>query len=376
MIKVAFATKIIEKLMEYTSYNIAIMDEQGIIIASSDKRKIGSFHEIAYRIITQKIPQFEVSENDDYLGVRNGVNLALMYKNKIVGVLGVTGIPETVKSVALIIKMTVETLFEYEMSQETLARYLNLESYFINRLLYEEEVDKKELSGLAEQLGYKDDMIRVPILFKMDIQTVPEILLRKIKEGVLYSKQDIFAITKDKHIIIFKSIPKTGEKFFVTCKYLIEEYLDKLTKFVEKENCQCIFYVGSMQDNFSDCQMSYHHCVWLENNIDTNDSIVYFYNYVSTYLRGKIPVIETHGVFGLFEKLWTDNTAKNYAEIAGALLNNNYNLVLASKELYIHKNTLIFQLGKIKEELGINPLQNIKDRKFMNYLYYYFSDKK
>ena len=376
MIKTAFAAKIIEKLAEYTSYNINIMDEQGIIIASRDKSRIGAFHEIAYIIVTQKTPQIEVTEDDDYLGVRNGVNLALLYKNKIVGVLGITGPPEEVKSVALIIKMTVETMLEYEMLKETGVQRQDLESRFIHRLLYEEDVDKKELSGLAEQLGYKDDNIRVPILCKMDIQIVPEILLKKIKEGSLYTKQDIAAITEDKNIIIFKSMPKAGQKFFVEYKCLIEEYLNKLNKFMEIENYPCIFYIGSMQDNLSSYRMSYHHCVWLENNSDTSDRIVYFYNYASQYLRRKIPAIESYRVFGLFEKFWSDNLSKSYFEVVGALLNNNYNLVLASKELYIHKNTLIFQLGKIKEELGMNPLQNIQDRKFMNYLYYYFYDKK
>ena len=55
---------------------------------------------------------------------------------------------------------------------------------------------------------------------------------------------------------------------------------------------------------------------------------------------------------------------------------SNYNLVATSKELFIHKNTLIFRLEKIKEEMDMDPLHDIQARKFMNYLYYYFKARK
>ena len=62
---------------------------------------------------------------------------------------------------------------------------------------------------------------------------------------------------------------------------------------------------------------------------------------------------------------------ESYGEIVGILERNNYNLVASSKELYIHKNTLIFRLNKIRDFLGLNPIQNAGDRAFMDFLSYY-----
>ena len=52
MLDKEFATKFIERVTRYTDFNVNIMDERGIIIASRDKKRIGQYHEIAYRLIT------------------------------------------------------------------------------------------------------------------------------------------------------------------------------------------------------------------------------------------------------------------------------------------------------------------------------------
>ena len=51
MINRDIAEKFIKQVTEYTSYNVNIMDEEGVIIASRDPERIGQYHEIAYRIV-------------------------------------------------------------------------------------------------------------------------------------------------------------------------------------------------------------------------------------------------------------------------------------------------------------------------------------
>ena len=51
MISKLLAEKFIEQVTEYTSYNVNIMDEDGVIIASRNSERVGQYHEIAYRIV-------------------------------------------------------------------------------------------------------------------------------------------------------------------------------------------------------------------------------------------------------------------------------------------------------------------------------------
>lgn len=49
MIDRLFAERLIDKISQFTEYNINVMDEDGIIIASRMKERVGTFHEVAYQ---------------------------------------------------------------------------------------------------------------------------------------------------------------------------------------------------------------------------------------------------------------------------------------------------------------------------------------
>ena len=52
MIELDLAQKFIEQVTQYTDYNINIRNEKGVIIASRDPKRVGTFHEVAYYIVT------------------------------------------------------------------------------------------------------------------------------------------------------------------------------------------------------------------------------------------------------------------------------------------------------------------------------------
>ena len=47
VLDVELAEKIIDKLADCTDYNVNIMNDKGIIVASKDKSRVGTFHEVA-----------------------------------------------------------------------------------------------------------------------------------------------------------------------------------------------------------------------------------------------------------------------------------------------------------------------------------------
>ena len=152
MFDVEIARKFIERLTTYTSYNVNIMNERGIIIASRNPERVGTFHEIAYDIITQNKPMIEVTTADEFLGVQPGVNLLLLHEGKGVGVIGVTGNPAEVKSIAMIIKMSMESMLEYEHEKELSSRRRNQKEKFAYQLIYENNPDIQSLRLLAQKL--------------------------------------------------------------------------------------------------------------------------------------------------------------------------------------------------------------------------------
>ena len=70
MINANLAKKFVERIAKYTDYNINIMNDQGIIIASRNPERIGSFHETAYNMIRFNLEISSVSNGDALLGVQ------------------------------------------------------------------------------------------------------------------------------------------------------------------------------------------------------------------------------------------------------------------------------------------------------------------
>ena len=63
-----------EEISKLVKQNINLMDETGHIIASCDKSRIGSYHNGAYRIISENLDEYYIEEDDLSVGVKKGIN--------------------------------------------------------------------------------------------------------------------------------------------------------------------------------------------------------------------------------------------------------------------------------------------------------------
>ena len=162
------AGKLIDRISNFTDYNVNIMDENGILVASRMKERIGSFHEVAFDIIngTEDIVMVDMDNPEN--GVKAGVNMAIYTNKKKVGVIGVTGSPDTVLAVAKIIKMSVEVMMEYEMYKyESLKKY-NLREQLMHLIFYNDNYEREDLSKYFKALNLDEEILRIPILIQME----------------------------------------------------------------------------------------------------------------------------------------------------------------------------------------------------------------
>ena len=191
MLNVELAERVIDKLSGCTEYNINIMNEKGIIVASKDKSRIGTFHEAAFEIIDKKLDYKTVEAEDTYLGTKPGINMAMEYKKKIIGVLGLTGEADNgeLRAVAAVIKKMLETVLEYEEQKEAVIKRKTGKDRFINSLLYE-NASKSEIENMAQSLGYLD-MARMTILISFKQKIILSEIMGKIHGGGVQTKEEM-----------------------------------------------------------------------------------------------------------------------------------------------------------------------------------------
>ena len=372
MLDIALCNKFIEKVNHYTEYNINIMDDNGIIIASHDPNRIGSFHYIAYQIIQSGMELLEVRDEKDFPGVLPGINMIILVNNERVGVVGVTGAPDKIKSVALMIKMSIETMLAYEMSKEAHFKRQSSKERFINYLLID-NLDIAKLKQSAAELGYRDDCVRICILCKLKDGEYAEEFIRRLKSSEMHTKQNISFILDDSHILIFMMFPAQNyASFLADYKAMIGCYLADVLHWLLVEDICCKFYIGSFQNNLANYKASYEHCKWLENNIVSNKKAEYFYDHTGDYFLDIIPSAQLYSAFNVFLSSLPAHLRDEYVTTFSALIKNNYNLKESSKDLYVHNNTLTYRYNKLKNLLNINPILSASDRDFCRTLYLFF----
>lgn len=367
------AEKFITRLTAYTKYNINIMDDKGIIIASRNPERVGTFHEAAFDIISNNKEIIHVSPDDRMLGTKPGVNLPLHHQNRVIGVIGVTGDPEEVHPIALIVKMSMETMLDYEYQREQTSKRQSQKEHFVYRLTSGAVRDPGELKKEAAGLGYSEGPMRIPILIRLEGEGAePQEVLDRIKGEVLHTSQDISLVTREGEILIYKCLPEE-KNIFSDYKYLIGEYLHPFMMRAAQDKLVYRFFVGSIQDQFHYYAAAYDHCRWLEKELPGKGRGLFFYDYVDAYVKGLVPDIEYHRMFNCVKKRFAGKERDRYLETVGSLKRNNYNMTAASRELFVHKNTLTFRFDKIRNLFDMNPVRNAGDREFMEYLLYYLS---
>lgn len=368
MIEAVFAQKFIEQVTQYTDYNINIMNENGVIIASRNPERVGTFHEVAHRIVTGTEDMVVTTTENEYPGVLPGINMVIMLDGKREGVVGITGVPEEVKPVALITKMAVESMLKYDRQEEAQRQRFTRKDRFFSLLTQVEHTDSQELRTLAKDLGYSESLCRIPILCHVR-KTNSNSLLGIIKSNKNHSSEDISFALDESHLLVFKTVQ--ADFLSDAGRTDVESYLKTPLKLIDANGIDCAFYVGTLQTSFSQYYYSYRHCKWLEEHSESRNRIIYFYDKIDSYLADIVPQSELQHMFNIYAKQCDERFILEFSEVVQVLIAKNYNLVNAAKLLGVHKNTLIYRLKKIKSTLGLNPLGKSSDRFFMESLYLY-----
>jgi two-component system, NarL family, sensor histidine kinase NreB len=148
-----FAQSLVDIVAAELNKNVNICDDHGVIIASFSKDRITQVHEAAARmLLSGKAYEFSVTVEDELQlrGVRRGFNVPIMLGKRCVGVIGVTGDPETAAPYARLAARFVEAALESNARQEKLVRALRekeeLQSILLNKIIAVQEEERRRIS--------------------------------------------------------------------------------------------------------------------------------------------------------------------------------------------------------------------------------------
>ncbi len=373
----AWAAALIRRLGEHLEYNISIMDRDGIIIASRDPALIGIFHHVAYHLITAGSTVESVAQGDERRpGVKPGIVLPIANQGEIVGVVGVNGDPKEIGPVGYAVKTSVEAMIELELYKERTIRHLDKKNLFLNYLLYEEDTPRAVVEGLAVKLGYKPELYRAPILLPLPEGMDANEALAMVKRSGAHAKQDISCVTPDGALLVFKTIPFSGNGIF-------SEYKEEATRFAAAAAAalgsgvgrgSLRAYISSFQANFTHYRAAYRQVLWLAERFSLrglDSSPVFFQDHVQEYLASRVPRSELCNIFGATVELLPVEFGNGLHTSIEALCESAFNAKEAAARLGIHRNTLTARLERLREIFGTDLRWDAHARAFLSLLTLY-----
>lgn len=106
------AQAIVEEIGREINEHINFMDQEGYIVASTDKSRLGTLHTGARRIIEEKLPELYITEEMENSTTKKGINLPITIRDEIIGVVGITGDKERVAGYGNIVRRMTEIMVE------------------------------------------------------------------------------------------------------------------------------------------------------------------------------------------------------------------------------------------------------------------------
>lgn len=361
------AEKIVIKTMNVLGKNINIMNSQGIIIGSGDKKRINTFHEIAGKVIkTQETIIIKAEETDDYKGVKAGINLPVIFNEEIIGVVGITGKVDEVSGYGKLVKNMVELILQQEFLRHEIEIDNRAKENFYQQILNEDIQDQDILNDRLKLFSIKKDLNR--IVFVISFETFDAKLVTNtvndLNNLVFIKKDDIFIIRGDKLVLIKTLNYQVND---IQSKKIIE-LANNLKLKIKKMIGQTKIGIGTIVNDINDLHISYRDARFaleVGNKLrnQENDNIFSIDNLGYNYI---VPFIENYHAENFLKNIFYKEDYEKYfeetnlGEIIEALVINNLNISQTAADLYIHRNTLLYQLNKIKDQTGYN-LKNISE---------------
>lgn len=162
------AQEIVARTMKIIDSNVNVMDARGRIIGSGDRERIGELHEGALLALSQaRVVDIDDAVAKHLHGVRPGINLPLRIDGDIVGVIGLTGDPATLRHYGELVCMTAEMMLEQARLLHMLAQDSRLREELVLNLIRSDTLSPA-LIEWAQRLGIDLNQPRVVAVVEVD----------------------------------------------------------------------------------------------------------------------------------------------------------------------------------------------------------------
>lgn len=355
------ATNIVNEIGNLVQQNINLMDENGVVVASTDPKRVGKIHEGAVEIITNKLNELYVEKSSGE-NTMPGLNLPLIIESKIIGVIGITGLYDQVIRFGRIVQRMAEILITDQIS----ILRINKKDQLINEFV-DEWIESKG--------SHSANLIEKATDFNVDLTDDYAVACMMIPQRESERSSVIFPYSSD---LIFDAIKVFFEKLQFLIRRKANQLLvitksnrmtDLLANIIEWQEKFEIQYNIKITLGISNLDHGRRHPINLSVreakaalNTATSLSlsmVVFSYNNLDL-LISFLPLDILHEFVDTFFSNLESSEISDAIELADAYFNSNGSLKKCAGDLFIHPNTLQYRLNRLAAKTN-RDLRKIAD---------------
>lgn len=342
---------------------INIMDLDGTIIASTEKKRIGTYHHGAKLVAETGKPVIIDAENvKDYPGAKEGANLPILDQGQVIGVVGLYGREEEIWDAANLLRVYVTQFFHQQTRYQERAYRREACRQLLQLLLAGRPEQQEERENLARSLGVR---LHYPLVLAGLRWSGEQALDRKrtfleqLEDGITVGKgkkQDTILGEVDQQLLLLHSLTREEERYLATPERAEKGLLPQLVQQVGQDEdgflvlSQCCRSEEELPEARREVSLLLEHPLAPVASIENARFRV---QYLLERLR-------THGGASYVAQLRTrvqdaatDNQWHQLLETAVCYYEAQGSVQKAAQRLAIHKNTLQYRMKRLYEILGL-----------------------
>lgn len=361
--------QIVAEMEKTIGRSVNLTDNRGIIVASTQRTRIGMFHEGAARILHEQLNGFSHEKPDQLFEIEAAeeIGLPIVINGEMIGVVCIEGNKEDGAVYGVLIQKLTQVLVVDAMQKERHQLLDQTRQSFIYRWLLETPYEDNHTFAMrGKMLGIDVSLPRIavvvdPRLKDSELEDNNEISSQKLNERMILWLQNEFRHNQNSLVVSVGS--KCTVLYYGTSTAECNQTFTALFSRMEQEiSCSAACGIGSVSRNLLEMQRSFREAeqacrVSLDN---TPRRVRLFESLDIELLLQDITQNNSERFMSrLFHHCSHDEQMK-WVNLLQVFFTHNSSIGKTAEALFIHKNTLQYRLKKLKQLTGYDP-RNINE---------------
>lgn len=349
------AQQIVQEIGKLVHQNINLMDETGTIVASNDPGRIGNFHEGAYRVITQHLPELYITPELEQSVplVRRGINLPIEVEGSVEGVVGITGGYEEVIQYAQIVKKMAEILVRERLTLDAQRLDLRVRSRFLedwilsDGLHHPQALSQRGFAlGIDIQIPRRCMVLSVSHLAYYTATLEGQRLIEAVEQAVDSQVEPLRAISLRNAARLILLLPHRSTQAMEQLALSLQQQI--------RQDFDLPLIVG-IDGKAQDIHTAYLQAnrAWRLGEHNRRSVVCYERLNTELILDDVQPVTKSRYLAKIFAACSQDQV-RDAIPMLEAWFEANGSLTKASEALFIHKNTLQYRIRSLAQATGLD----------------------